>query len=235
MQPPAPAKPATTHRRHWLFGYGSLISSRSRQRTVKTTQGAAFAAIASGIGRGWYLSLALPKGTRQPTAIKGIQTLGVSVSDAAARCNGVVFAVTDEEWRQFAEREQGYRPLPIDWRQIEAIDAAAATLMQHAIKAGELLFCYLPQRPLSRPSAQYPILQSYVDVILAGCAAISEPFISQFLRTTEAWPDTLSACVDDRLQPVYPRHCANAYADRARWDNWLARLQPQTLHCRRQL
>ena len=221
--------------RSWLFGYGSLISLRSRKQTAGNIRGAFFAAIANGLQRDWSLSIRLHASVRQPAVMQGCQALGIRVVDGDAHCNGTVFAVTDEEWQWFAQREQGYLPQIIAWDHIEVIDKRAAKLIQDAISAGESLFCYLQQEPPSRPSAGYPVLQSYLDVILAGCAMISEPFIIQFLRDTGSWPDAPSACVDDRLQPIYPRHCADAYVNRAKWDDWLSRLQPKTLHCRRPL
>ena len=40
---------------------------------------------------------------------------------------------------------------------------------------------------LKPPSIQYPILQSYVDVVLTGCLEYGEDFAKEFIQTTFKW------------------------------------------------
>ena len=218
--------------RRWLFGYGSLISERSRKRTCAALSGVAFPVVVRGIARGWNLSVALDS-TRPNPKVSGAQTLSVIEATPEARCNGVVFAVTDSEWECFAERERNYHPMTIHWSNIYALDKRGTTIANTAARSGESLCCYLQQTPISSPSADYPILQTYLDVALAGCAAVSNDFVDEFLHTTDAWPATIAAYLDDRQSPAYPRHCAIASANRSEWDQWMNSRQPTAIACRR--
>ena len=70
---------------------------------------------------------------------------------------------------------------------------------------------YTPQSKIS-PCSNFPIAQSYVDIILRGCVDISEGFALNFLETTDGWIDNIDCSVknnfiwiDDREMPLYIR------------------------------
>ncbi len=72
------------------------------------------------------------------------------------------------------------------------------------------VWVYLPKGGGSGANHQYPILQSYVDIILRGCLTISKEFAKSFLESTHGWdydPDLHGEFLwlDDRHLPYYPR------------------------------
>ncbi len=67
------------------------------------------------------------------------------------------------------------------------------------------IWTYLPNEP-GWPSRESPIVQSYVDVVLAGCLEVGESFAGEFVRTTTNWG---YPWVDDRSTPRYVRAMQN--------------------------
>jgi hypothetical protein len=65
----------------------------------------------------------------------------------------------------------------------------------------ESIWIYLPNEP-GWPSEECPIVQSYVDVVLAGCLEVGESFAAEFVRTTMNWG---YPWIDDRSAPRYAR------------------------------
>ena len=162
----------------FIFGYGSLICANSRSRTG--VSGDAIPVTVLGIKRGWYVSVPVAR----HTAVGAIE-------DSSAQCNGVIFPVDAENLPRFDEREQGYRRVPLAKSQINS---------DQQIPANATIWTYVG-RKTSSPSEQYPITQSYLDVILRGCFSWSEEFAVQFIQTTSHWGDL----INDRSHPRYPR------------------------------
>lgn len=52
------------------------------------------------------------------------------------------------------------------------------------------------------PCTNAPIMQSYVDTVLAGCLSISTQFAEHFMQSTLGWHHPLE---NDRQQPKYRR------------------------------
>jgi hypothetical protein len=59
----------------------------------------------------------------------------------------------------------------------------------NAQHTGETIVYVYVATVLLPPTAQFPIIQSYVDVMLKGSAAISAEFLEGFIRTTDSWGD----------------------------------------------
>jgi cation transport regulator ChaC len=163
----------------WIFGYGSLIYSKSRERTASS--GEAIPIRLRGWQRGW-------NGISEE---RGVTYLGVRRA-AGANCNGVLVSVAAEELEEFDRRERGYRR-----DSLSPVDLAAS---ERPIASGEA-WIYVPHRPGS-PSASCPIAQSYLDVVVAGCLGIDAEFAREFVRTTEGWEPHW---INDREHPRYER------------------------------
>lgn len=71
-------------------------------------------------------------------------------------------------------------------------------------------------------SQQYPLVQSYADVILTGCLAIGTDFAIEFIETTQGWGQ---AWLNDRAQPRYQR-AMHAVPHAAEIDQQLQALVP---------
>jgi len=228
---------ASPPRRIWLFGYGSLISEASRQRTASGLTGDHFPATVKGLSRGWFTSVDLPEAMCPNSRIPRVQAMGIlEGSSSSARCSGVVFGITPDALLEFDHRETGYSRVLVDWDRVSPaiIGDHGQHLWLEAHGKGEELFCYV-QRAHTRPSSRYPIVQTYLDVMMAGCADISEEFVRDFIRTTSAWPEGNGAVddfIDDRAEPGYIRFCDEASKRGPLWDEVLECERPGILSLR---
>lgn len=188
---------------NYIFGYGSLIQQESRMRAAPKAR-YALPVVVDGIARGWWAR----------TGSIGFTTtyLG-AVADDGAQCNGVLYAVSEEELERTHERERGYTPTRIDPDKIHRLDGGSelpdATVWIY-------LNDFSPSNPLEKnlPTAELPIVQSYVDICVDGCLEIEAAFPTaggfarQFLETTREWS---TYWVNDRIYPRRPFiHVPNA-------------------------
>jgi hypothetical protein len=172
--------------RHYLFAYGSLISRESRHMTVKT--GEATPVQVRGLQRAWNIISPEMK----------MAGVGVVVNESAS-CNGVLVKIEGSELSAFDKREfestnYNYERLQIPTPSI----AGLATEIGKAIK----VWAYVV-KTASTPSIEFPIMQSYVDVILTGCLGFGEKFAIEFIRGTAGWEQPW---YNDRNHPRYVRH-----------------------------
>lgn len=160
----------------YIFGYGSLINQASRQRTGQT--GKAVAAVAIGFDRSWG-------------KIDGsYQMSPLVVQPGNGRCNGVVVEIPQSELVEFDRRERGYRRIEIDPASLE---------LAETIDGDKPVWIYIKENA-DNPCQDKPILQTYVDTVLAGCLAISTEFAESFVEQTAGWHHPLE---DDRHLPRY--------------------------------
>jgi hypothetical protein len=107
--------------------------------------------------------------------------------------NGVFVSIPPDVLASFDAREEGYTRMPLERRGV-------VPLGPQAVPEGDL-WIYVPVAP-HLPTAECPILQSYVDVVLTGCLEFGESFAVEFVRTTVAWE---YARENDRSSPRYRR------------------------------
>jgi gamma-glutamylcyclotransferase (GGCT)/AIG2-like uncharacterized protein YtfP len=160
----------------YIFGYGSLMNSASRQLTGET--GAAIPVIVHGLVRHW--AKIDPRYSHSPLAA----TVG------HGQVNGVLLRVTSASLEGFDQREVGYERINITANQIET---------DSSFSSAEPIWVYVKKEP-QPPCDQSPILQTYVDTVLSGCLEISESFAEHFVRHTIGWQSPLE---NDRNQPKY--------------------------------
>ena len=177
---------------HTLFGYGSLIDRESRRRTVPESI-EAIPVIASGVARGWW----------KPGSPVGYSTTFVAARLAAdATCTGVLYSVDTDGLAQTDQREIGYRRVLLDPTAITRLDGETAPLPSP-------IWFYALDESSHRPNAQYPIVQSYVDLCVGGSlelegafpAAKAYGFAQAFIETTQDWN---AYWVNDRIHPRRP-------------------------------
>ncbi|MER5895506.1 hypothetical protein [Streptomyces sp. NPDC001876] len=145
-----------------------------------------------GISRGWY--------DRVDTVSWGPTYLG-AVPKKGARCNGVLFSVTQQALEDFTRRESGYRLTRIPASDISILDGSKGP------PAGSVW--YFANVAKRFPNEQFPIVQSYVDVCLDGCLESEESypgareaqFAKEFIRTTSDWR---TPWFNDRIYPWRP-------------------------------
>jgi gamma-glutamylcyclotransferase (GGCT)/AIG2-like uncharacterized protein YtfP len=164
----------------YIFGYGSLIDADCRQRTFPGEK--AYAARLHGYQRYWSGL----KGSHDRSAV-------VISPEAKASVNGVLIPFDETFLAQLDQREAGYDRVLLQAEQVE--------LLSELPKPAAKIYVYVAQE-YWHPQSDSPILQSYLDVCLRGCLAISEQYAREFLLSTNYW---VSHWLDDRQQPLYPR------------------------------
>ncbi len=165
--------------RHFIFGFGSLINTKSRRSSNPDTVIAVPVRLeaAAGFTREWI--------SQSPTA--KLTALGVAL-DAETSCsiNGVVYPCEDIE--SFDEREVGYTRVELPREHLTFVS-------WKAIPADARVWIYVPDGPgakgpgegLSPASFDYPILQTYVDVCVLGALEYGREFALEFIRTVRGW------------------------------------------------
>lgn len=164
----------------WIFGYGSLISRESRERSGVT--GESLPAGVSGIRRGWYL-----------VADEHRMTGLGAVYEEGSMCNGVVFM--PESIEDFDERELKY-----NYTRVKVPAEKIFMRDGKPIPRGDV-WAYVATEP-GHPTDCCPNAQSYIDVILTGCFETGDGFAEEFIKTTHGWEHPWT---NDRKNPRYPR------------------------------
>ncbi|NRB66409.1 MAG: gamma-glutamylcyclotransferase [Vibrio sp.] len=160
----------------YIFGYGSLMNSASRQLTGKTAQ--ALPAIVHGFKRYW--------GKVDDSYI--LSPLVVNKGEGLV--NGVLLEISEDELSEFDVRERGYHRVEVPHSQLEC---------DNPFHANDQVWMYIKDNP-EPPCNLSPIMQTYIDTVLAGCLEISEQFAKQFIEHTIGWHFPRE---DDRHAPKY--------------------------------
>ncbi|MGD8109755.1 gamma-glutamylcyclotransferase family protein [Vibrio sp. TRT 17S01] len=160
----------------YIFGYGSLINSASRRLTGKTAP--AIPAIAHGYVRYW--------GKVDESYILS----PLVVDKGEGQVNGVLLEVCQQELKEFDRRERGYHRVRVPLEQLHC---------DESVPNDSEVWVYIKNNP-EPPCDLSPIMQTYVDTVLAGCLEISEQFAKQFVQHTIGWHFPRE---NDRLAPKY--------------------------------
>ncbi|CAH8183466.1 MULTISPECIES: gamma-glutamylcyclotransferase family protein [Vibrio] len=160
----------------YIFGYGSLINSASRQLTGQTGQ--AIPVVAHGLVRCW--------GKIDDSYV--LSPLVVNIGQG--KVNGVLLEIDEFALAEFDHRERGYERISISANQIET---------EHAFNPQLPIWVYVKDSP-QPPCVHSPIVQTYVDTVLAGCLEFSESFAHHFVEHTLGWQHPLE---NDRHDPKY--------------------------------
>ena len=165
----------------FIFGYGSLINTPSRNSSVNTPIPAIPVRVSEQFGftRVWN--------DRAPS---GFTALGLRKADAsmpATSINGVLFAVTEGDISSYDKREEGYTRVEIPRSNIETLSWQGLPQYGH-------IWVYVPTRPgykpgegLPMPDGKYPILQSYIDVVVEGGMEYGDAYTQELIATTKGW------------------------------------------------
>ena len=192
----------------YIFGYGSLIDASSRAATGDT--GRMHPVRIAHLQRAWHV-----------VSPNGYTLVGVTPRRGAS-CNGVLSQVTPDVLPRFDRRERRYHRV--------IIPQQAVTSLTGESLSGATIWTYLTSRP-GQASDAYPLVQSYIDVILTGCLALGADFAAEFIETTQGWE---SAWLNDRAQPRYAR-AMRGVSQAAEIDRQLRARAPQALAQRRAL
>jgi hypothetical protein len=186
----------------FIFGYGSLVETKSRASTVASALYAQ-PAVALGIQRGWF--------DRVETAGYSPTYLGAYEDKSGnAACNGVIYPVTQQEYDAYVKRESGYKPTPVTAGMIMLDGTSGPPPSTKGV-------IYFASTKVQKADPKFPIVQSYVDVCLTGCLQIEAAyplartiqikggpvfrFSELFIESTSEWSPYWE---NDRLLPRRP-------------------------------
>lgn len=209
---------------HYIFGYGSLICSRSRSLTApETISKPAIPVLVSGLETVWA----------KRSYKLGMTAMGVR-TNADASALGVILPVAEEDLCKFDDREKGYSRVCLEPIQVSPVQTLKENYLSSVndqqsplVDANDddgrtKIWAYLPEKYLPA-NDDFPIVQSYVDTILRGCIDVGgEAFAKEFIQKTSGWdPQDLhedsylsveqssstkkSFWVNDRENPIYTR------------------------------
>lgn len=194
--------------KNFIFGFGSIVNDESKKSTVEGAGDSIPVRISSKFGyrRVWNF--------QSPTAkLTALGLEKVNNDTLSSTINGVIYPLLpidgineEEQMKLFDEREEGYVRMKVPPEMIQA--TSWQSLPSHSYD----VWIYVPvgkidnkeQVPgtdLSPPDKYYPILQSYVDVVLLGFLKYGEDFAIEFLYTTSWWS---RYWLDDRQVPRRP-------------------------------
>ncbi len=165
----------------FIFGYGSLINSASRNATAGKTIPAIPVRVSAAFG---YIRAWDDRSTSGFTAL-GLRKPGPG--EKPSTINGVLYPVDGDDMAKYDVREQGYARVEVPRDDIEAMS-------WERLPASGKIWVYVPVRPnseagvgLPAPSAEFPLLESYIDVAVEGALEYGEDFAHELLETTSDW------------------------------------------------
>ena len=180
----------------FIFGYGSLINEPSRTSTSGRQVAAVPARLSAGFGhvRGFVARA----GARWGAGFTALGLRPPGDGEAPATINGVVFPATAPEMAAFDRRESGYV-------RVEVLPAFIEPAGWQGLPAAGRIWVYIPATrdgaAFRVPDAAFPVVQSYVDVVLEGCLAEGTDFTRELIATTFDWSEFW---LDDRPVPRRP-------------------------------
>jgi len=112
--------------------------------------------------------------------------------DDKTTIDGLIAKVPNQDWDALDYRERSYIREPV-----QTVDHALPEPLDIAV--------YHAPADLHQPhSSQHPILLSYLDVVVQGFHHhFGEEGVVRFFETTDGWDAPI---LDDRHNPIYPRH-----------------------------
>lgn len=188
---------------NFIFGYGSLINTASRNATASKPISALPARVAAAFG---YVRCLCDR------SLSGFTALGLrrpAPGEAAMTINGVLYPVEGDDMTAFDAREAGYARVEIPRDQIEAVS-------WQRLPEGGRVWVYVPVAEglepglgLPAPSVGFPLLESYIDVVIEGGMEYGLDYAREIIVTTTDWS---GYWLNDRELPrrpwVFDRHYA---------------------------
>lgn len=107
--------------------------------------------------------------------------------------DGLIAHVPGDDWAALDEREYAYDRHPV------------TDLTAHQVPRDLHVQVYaIPKDRHTLPDPSSPVLLSYIDVVIQGYLREFGPEgVMRFFETTDGWDAPI---LDDRAQPIYPRH-----------------------------
>ncbi len=177
----------------YFFGYGSLVNTATHD--FPDPQPAQI--------RGWRRAW-------RHTDLRPVAFL-TAIPDAQSCIDGMIAHVPRGDWGALDEREWAYDRLP------------ATHAVAHRVRRPLDIAIYaVPEDRHTEPCDQFPILMSYLDVVVQGYHRVfGTEGVDRFFATTDGWD---SPILNDRAAPRYPRHQVLSPSERQMVDERIAAL-----------
>jgi hypothetical protein len=166
---------------NFVFGYGSLINTASRDATIVEPIDAIPVRLSAAFG---YVR------TWDSRSSKGFTALGLArpgTGEQRMTINGVLFPVEGGNMTALDARETGYARVEVPRPDIEAVSWRRLPTLGK-------FWVYIPERPgkppgvgLPQPNADFPLLQSYIDVVIEGGLEYGPDFAREIIGATTGW------------------------------------------------
>jgi len=179
----------------YIIGYGSLINKDSRFTTSLT--GKCKPIKLKHYKRSW--NARINKFNRKYTAVSVEKSFNNTI-------NAVMVAINSNDLDLFDKREKNYKRILVDNADVTDYETNKPVNRKYRI------WIYVIDSKFKKLSSyKYPILQSYIDIILSGCCRISPRFVEDFINSTENWSghNKLYNWVNDRKTPIYKYKCSS--------------------------
>jgi hypothetical protein len=177
----------------YVIGYGSLMSSASKDRTAPDT-GVNLPVMVTGYERSWNL--------RGAAVGLGTTYLGVQAKQGALMVAALYRDFGGQDIVNTDARESYYCRDAVDPERIRMLDGSTVPT------TGQIWVYVNKPDAIAPPDEDFPIVQSYVDIFLTGCLELRErvvgqnqDFAVQCIKTTSGWSPHW---VNDRLYPRRP-------------------------------
>lgn len=159
----------------YFFGYGSLVNRATHDFTDPHP------ARLCGWCRAW-----------RHTDLRPVAFL-TAIPAPGTEIDGLIAHVPGGDWQALDQREWAYDRVP------------ATRSVRHPVRAPIDIAVYaVPESRHTAPTDRYPLLLSYLDVVIQGyLREFGESGADRFFDTTKGWDTPI---LDDRGTPRYPRH-----------------------------
>jgi hypothetical protein len=126
---------------------------------------------------------------RSPSGFTALGLRKPNPGEAPNTINGVLYAVEGDDIAKFDAREEGYARVEVPQEDLEAVS------WRRLPESGKI-WVYVPTKPdrepgvgLPAPDAAFPMLESYIDVVVEGGLEYGEDFARETIETTSDWSD----------------------------------------------
>ena len=165
----------------FIFGYGSLINTPSRNATAGAPVPAIPVRVSAAFGyiRTWN--------DRSPSGFTALGLRKAGSGEDGMTINGVLYPVEGDDMAKYDAREAGYARVEVPHAAIEAVSWQSIPQQGH-------IWAYVPVRPggtpgvgLAEPDAAFPMLESYIDIVVEGGLEYGPDFARELIETTADW------------------------------------------------
>lgn len=178
----------------YIVGYGSLMNTQSKHMTDPDA-GEGLPVWIKGFKRGWFARSNVP----------GLNTtfLGI-VADPHGEMNAAIYPLPAHDLGKYDQREFIYCRQRVMPAQVRSLTATA-------VAKGQVWIYVSTPASIKLPNAGFPLVESYVDIFLAGCLQMEKQyhlkgFAAQCITTTHDWSKYWLNDRNGRIYQRYPQH-----------------------------